>query len=181
MNIGCNLYRILCWSHSASCIKCIPLSKSLSYLWVYFFLCCPHFWVKVLVFLFFSFILYFQLRLSPVPHTSPVPIPCYYHGLRNENGHADNYFRPLSLPAPSHTEADSPASTDIVAGSLQVSNLCSVINTGSQYEGRSVSQIYPLNVLRSLQPIWLEWNFCFWEALLFMHLLISRSKYDHVS
>lgn len=60
-----------------------------------------------------------ELRLSPVPHTSPVPIPCYYHGVYNENGHAGNYFRPLSLPAPSHTEADSPASTEIVAGSLQ--------------------------------------------------------------
>ena len=91
-----------------------------------------------------------------MPHTSPVPIPCYYHGLHNENGHAGNYFRPLSLPAPSHTEADSPASTEIVAGSLQVSNLCTVINTGSQYGGRSVPQICPLNVLRSLQPIFLE-------------------------
>jgi hypothetical protein len=84
-----------------------------------------NFWVKVLVFLFFSFILYFQLRLSPVPHTSPVPIPPYYHGLRNENGHGGNYCRPFSLPTPTLTEADSPASTEIVAGSLQVSNLCS--------------------------------------------------------
>jgi hypothetical protein len=148
---------------------------------LFFFPVFPHFWVKFLVFLFFSFILCFQLRLSPVPQTSPVPIPHYYRGLRNENGHGDNYFRPFSLPAPSHTEADSPASMEIVAGSLQVSNLCTVIRTGNQYGGRSVSQICPLNVLRASQPICLEWNLCFQEALLFMHLLISRSKYDHVS
>jgi hypothetical protein len=76
------------------------------------------------VFLFSSFILYFQLRLSPVPQTLPVPIPCYYHGSSTDNVHANNSFRPLSLPAPSRTEADPPAETEIIAGSLQVSNWC---------------------------------------------------------
>jgi hypothetical protein len=85
----------------------------------------PLFLFKLFVFLFSSFILYFQLRLSPVPQTLPVPIPCYYHGSSTDNGHANNAFRPLSLPAPSRTEADPPADTEIIAGSLQVSNWCS--------------------------------------------------------
>jgi hypothetical protein len=80
------------------------------------------YWLNFLISLFSNFILYFQLRLSPVPHTLPVPIPCYYHGSSNDNGHANNYYRPLSLPAPSRTEADPTANTEIIAGSLQVSN-----------------------------------------------------------
>jgi hypothetical protein len=57
-----------------------------------------------------------------VPQTLPVPIPCY-HGSSNGNGHANKYYCPLSLPAPSHTEADLSANMEIIAGSLQVSNL----------------------------------------------------------
>ncbi|XP_023714791.1 filaggrin isoform X3 [Cryptotermes secundus] len=60
-----------------------------------------------------------ELQLSPVPQTLPVPIPSYYHGSGNDSGHANNCFRPLSLPAPSHTEADPTVDTEIIAGSLQ--------------------------------------------------------------
>jgi hypothetical protein len=82
------------------------------------------FWLTFLISLFSSFILYFQLQFSPVPHTLPVPIPCYDHGSGNDSGYANNHYRPLSLPAPSRTEADPSANTEIIAGSLQVSNLC---------------------------------------------------------
>lgn len=82
------------------------------------------YWLNLLISLFFSFILYFQFQLSPVPHTLPVPIPCYCHGSSNDNGYANNYYRPLSLPAPSRTEVDPTTNTEIIAGSLQVSNWC---------------------------------------------------------
>ncbi|XP_069674699.1 uncharacterized protein RhoGAP93B isoform X2 [Periplaneta americana] len=60
-----------------------------------------------------------ELRHSPVPQTLPVPIPSYYHGPSDDNGHANNCYRPLSLPAPSRTEADPPANTEMITGSLQ--------------------------------------------------------------
>ncbi|KDR16537.1 hypothetical protein L798_09927 [Zootermopsis nevadensis] len=64
-----------------------------------------------------------EFQLSPVPHTLPVPIPCYCHGSSNDNGYANNYYRPLSLPAPSRTEVDPTTNTEIIAGSLQSTHL----------------------------------------------------------
>jgi hypothetical protein len=64
---------------------------------------------------------------------------------------------------------------------LQVSNLCSDKHWWSVWGQICFSKICLLNFLSALQPTCLEWSLCFQEALLFMLLLISRSKYDHVS
>lgn len=127
-----------------------------------FLLYCPHFLFNFF-FLFSNFILYFQLRLSPVPQTLPVPVPCYYHGSNNDSGHVNNSFRPLSLPVPSHTEADPAVDTEIIAGSLQVSSWCYTDAYWQTVLGQSVPKYF--------QKIY--WGFSNHEfvELLFMKLL----------